>query len=91
MSDATDRLQTGWQPTRGEIPAEVPQHHLERWRFIWSVRKRRVLLLGDSPKPPAEPGYQELTEDVLWIDAGLRWALAADGTFWWLGEPDVLP
>src|SRR3982074_896904 len=70
MSDATDRLQTGWQPTRGEIPAEVPQHHLERWRFIWSVRKRRVLLLGDSPKPPAEPGYQELTEDVLWIDAG---------------------
>jgi hypothetical protein len=28
-----ERLQTGWQPTRDEIPAKVPQHHLERWRF----------------------------------------------------------
>jgi hypothetical protein len=69
MSDAMERLlerlQSGWQPTPTEIPAEVPQHHLEGWRFIWSVRKRRVLLLGDSPEPPAEPGYQELAEDVL--------------------------
>ena len=51
MNDAVERLlerlQTGWQPTPAEIPAEVQQHHLERWRFIWSVRKRRVLLLGD--------------------------------------------
>jgi hypothetical protein len=83
-----ERLQTGWQPTPAKIHLEVRQHHLEGWRFIWSVRKRRVLLLGDSPEPPAEPGYQELTEDVLWIDAGLRWALCADNVFWWLGDSD---
>lgn len=91
MNDAAqrllERLQTGWQPTADQISPEVPQHHLECWRFIWSVRKRRVLLLGDSPEPPAEDGYRELTEDVLWIDAGLRWALADDGVFWWLRSP----
>ena len=88
MSDAAqriiERLQTGWQPTPAEIPPEVPQHHLERWRFIWSARKRRVLLLGDSPEPPAEPDLQELTDDVLWMDSAQRWALCADGVFWWL-------
>jgi hypothetical protein len=83
-----ERLQTGWQPSADEISAEVPQHHLERWRFIWSVRKRRVLLLGVSPEPPAEPEYQELTDDVLWIDSDLNWALCADGVFWWLGDRD---
>jgi hypothetical protein len=81
MQRLLERLQTGWQPTAAEIPPDVPQHHLDGWRFVWSVRKRRVLPLGDSPEPPAEGGFQELTEDVLWIDAGLRWALCADGVF----------
>jgi hypothetical protein len=83
-----DRLQSGWKPTPAEIPAEVPQHHLYGWRFLWSVRKHRVLLLGVSAEPPAEPEYQELTDDVLWIDSDLNCALCADGIFWWLGEYD---
>jgi hypothetical protein len=28
-----ERLQTGWQPTADQIPAEVPQHHLETLAF----------------------------------------------------------
>jgi hypothetical protein len=68
-----ERLQTGWQPTADEIDRNVPQRDIVDWDFWKSGRT----LIG---YPSDEPGWREV--NVLWIDAGLRWALAPDAFYW---------
>lgn len=70
-----DRLQTGWQPEPDEIDPAVTQRALKDWDF-W---KSGHTLIG---YPSDEAGWREV--DVLWLDAGLRWALCSDGIFYWL-------
>ena len=76
MQRLLERLQTGWQPSPDAIPVEVPQHHLGAWEFL-GPRRHRVLLHSAATR--------ELSGDIIWIDAGLRWALC-EGGLWWLGD-----
>jgi hypothetical protein len=75
-----DRLQTGWQPSAGEIPAEVRQKRLANWEFLGPRRRGHRVLLHSA-------ATRELSGDILWIDAGRRWALCED-CFRRLGERD---
>lgn len=84
-----ERLQTGWQPKNDEIDMRIRQRRLADWAFavdllsypedteIGSVAPGEKLM-GRGPD-----GEAMYTGEILWIDAGLAWALCVDG-FWWL-------
>ena len=74
-----ERLQTGWQPQRDEIDTRIQQRAVFRWSFAPSFSRPEAVIIG-------QPETREVvtrTDQILWIDAGLRWALCEDG-FWWL-------
>ena len=76
MQRLLERLQTGWLPMRDEIDMRIPQHDLASdWEFLAYRRGIHVMIR------PART--RELSGDILWIDAGLAFALCEDG-FWWL-------
>jgi hypothetical protein len=54
MQRLRERLQTGWQPTAAEIPAEVPQRLMRDWDW-W---KSGDTLLGF---PLDDVGWQEVS------------------------------
>jgi hypothetical protein len=74
-----ERLQTGWQPKRDEIDQSVPQRNLSGWSFTPSFSRPEAVVIGT---PESGEGVMR-TDQILWIDADLRWALCEDG-FWWL-------
>ncbi|MCS3893298.1 hypothetical protein M2171_002431 [Bradyrhizobium japonicum USDA 38] len=89
MERLLERLQSGWQPQNDEIDMRIRQHRLADWVFAVDLLSypddtevggwaRAEKLLGRSPD-----GWVAYTGEILWIDAGLRWALCEDG-FWWL-------
>lgn len=84
MERLLERLQTGWQPKSDEIDMRIAQRRLDDWQF-WQSRPPGMpplLLCGWLREDPT--AWPTVTEEVIWIDAELRWALCDDGTFWWL-------
>ncbi|MHB8267119.1 hypothetical protein [Bradyrhizobium sp.] len=83
-----ERLQTGWQPTPDEIDREVPQHTLSAWYFLYRPGRlgepKLVRIVGDLD---GDPSATEMTDVILWIDAGQAWTLCRDG-FFWLDGPE---
>ena len=75
MERLLERLQTGWRPKRDEIDMRIPQHDLDGWEFLAYRRGVHVMLRSASTR--------EMSADIIWIDAGLEFALCEDG-FWWL-------
>lgn len=84
MQRLLERLQTGWRPKPEEIDPEVEQHTLTDWYFLYRPRSvgepKRIRIVGDLD---GDPDATEMTDVILWIDAGQAWVLCADG-FWWL-------
>jgi hypothetical protein len=82
-----ERLQTGWQPTQVDIELEeIPQFTLTSWTFAVDA-----LAYPDFPDLPPARAENIMGRDsdgrvrygeVLWIDAGLRWALCQHAFFW---------
>ena len=62
MQRLLERLQTGWQPTPAEIPAEVRQKRLANWEFLGSRRRGHRVLLHSA-------ATRELSGDILWTQA----------------------
>jgi hypothetical protein len=83
------RLQTGWQPTRADIQAlDIPQFTLRNWSFAVDALEHTDLDYLDLQHGSDEfiigkdaEGRTEIGE-VIWIDAGLRWALCQHALFW---------
>lgn len=91
MNDATtrllERLQTGWMPVAGEIDRDVPQRKLALWDFVPGRNTSPTMrLLGYLVEEPAHVDMNWMTEQVLWIDPGLTWALCEDGFYWLLAD-----
>lgn len=89
MERLLERLQTGWQPRDDEIDMRIRQRMLSDWWFavdllaypddtVVSGWARAEKIIGRAPD-----GRMTWTDEILWIDAELRWALCEDG-FWWL-------
>jgi hypothetical protein len=76
-----ERLQTGWQPTRAEINPVIRQRSIFWWQFAPSLSRPEAVIVG---QPESREGVTR-TDQILWIDADLRWALCEDG-LWWLRE-----
>lgn len=87
MNDATarllERLQTGWRPVADEIDRDVPQRTLALWDFVPGRRTNPTMKLwGWFVDEPARPDCNWMTDTVIWIDAGLTWALCEDLFIW---------
>jgi hypothetical protein len=73
-------LQTGWQPKPDEIDTRIPQLTLWDWQFALSFTRPEAVVIGyDADRRVTR------SDQIVWIDADLRWALSEDG-FWWLHE-----
>lgn len=83
MERLLERLQTGWRPRPDEIDMRIPQRTMSRWEF-WPSRhaSRPHMLIAGWPVDDAG-AWPQFTQQVLWIDELLEWALCEDG-FWWL-------
>ncbi|MES2600429.1 MAG: DUF433 domain-containing protein [Pseudomonadota bacterium] len=78
-----ERLQTGWRPVTQEIDHDVAQRRLAEWNFVPGRRTTpKMKLLGYLVEQVAHADENWMTEWVLWIDPGLRWALCDDGFYW---------
>ena len=78
-----ERLQTGWRPLALDIDPAVTQRTLVEWRMVPGRRAvSSMRLYGTLLEEIYDLEHAWLTEEVLWIDAGLAWALAADGFYW---------
>jgi hypothetical protein len=56
---------------------------LSGWYFLYrrqSGEPKRLWIVG---RPDDDPDATEMTDKILWVDAGQAWALCTDG-FWWL-------
>jgi uncharacterized protein (DUF433 family) len=87
MTDAVqrllERLQTGWRPVTQEIDREIRQRELVDWNFVPGRRTSPTMRLrGTLTEDIVHVDQRWMTDDVLWIDAGLAWALCADGFYW---------
>jgi uncharacterized protein (DUF433 family) len=60
----------------------VPQRTLVEWSILPRRKRPSMLLHGTLLEEIGDVDHTWLTEDVLWIDAGLAWALCADGFYW---------
>jgi hypothetical protein len=77
-----ERPQSGWQPTPDGM-RDTPVHQwgmLTGWSFATSFTRPESCLIG---RPRWDQEMVLRTDPILWIDAGLAWALVEDG-FWWL-------
>ncbi|MEH2536504.1 MULTISPECIES: DUF433 domain-containing protein [unclassified Bradyrhizobium] len=77
-----ERLQTGWRPLALEIDPAVPQRTLVEWDFVYRRRRSAARLHGTLLDQIYDLENTWMTEEVLWLDAGLAWALASDGFYW---------
>ena len=75
MERLLERLQTGWRPKRDEIDMRIPQHDMGEWMFLLYHGGGHALIHSTSKL--------EDSGCILWIDAGLEFALCENG-FWWL-------
>ncbi|MCK1315408.1 hypothetical protein [Bradyrhizobium sp. 23] len=82
MERLRERLQTGWQPKPDEIDMRIRQRRIRDWQFAPSFSPPEAAIIG---RPESREGVIR-TDVILWIDAGLRWALCEDGMWWWLSE-----
>jgi len=81
-----ERLQTGWQPRGDEIDMRIRQRWICDWSFAPSFSLPEAVIIGS---PESREGVIR-TDVILWIDAGLRWALCEDG-LWWLEREAKTP
>lgn len=84
-----ERLQTGWRPVTQEIDREIRQCRLHDWDFVPSRTERAMRLHGLLAEEIVRVDQAWMTDEVLWIDAGLAWALCEDA-FYWLEAEVVL-
>jgi hypothetical protein len=73
-----ERLQTGWAPKTDEIDRDVPQRDLIKWEFAPSFSRPTTVVIGFTIDRAVIR-----SDEILWIDEYLTWALCEDG-FWWL-------
>jgi len=73
-----ERLQTGWRPVASEIDPDIPQQTLANWQFAPSFTRPETVVIGHDAD-----GRVTRSDQILWIDADLRWALCESG-IWWL-------
>ncbi len=78
MERLLERLQSGWQPRSDEIDMRIPRWTLRDWQFAPSFTRPEAVVIGYDAD-----GRVTRSDQIVWIDAGLRWALCTDG-FWWL-------
>lgn len=79
MQRLLERLQTGWQPTPAEIPAEVRQKRLANWEFLGPRRRgHRVLLHSAATRELSSATSYGSTQANAGCESG----------FWWRGESD---
>ena len=82
-----ERLQTGWRPLVLEIDPAIPQRTLVEWSMVpGSAAVQAMKLWGTLLEEIRDLEHTWMTEEVLWIDAGLAWALCADGFYWLQAE-----
>lgn len=81
-----ERLQTGWRPVTQEIDPAVPQRTLVEWDFLYRRRRSAARLHGTLLDQIYDLENTWMTEEIMWIDAGLAWALASDGFYWLQAE-----
>jgi hypothetical protein len=65
-----ERLQTGWQPKADEIDRELPQLDLFDWQFAPAFERSEAVVIGYDAD-----GRLTRSDQIIWIDAALRWAL----------------
>ncbi|MEH2499578.1 uncharacterized protein (DUF433 family) [Bradyrhizobium sp. AZCC 1678] len=91
MTDAIqrllERLQTDWRPVSQEIDPAIPQRTLVEWSMVpGSAAVSAMKLWGTPLEEIGDVDNTWLTEEVLWIDPWLSWALCADGMCWLQAE-----
>ena len=72
-----ERLETGWQPKSHEIDMRIQQQTMANWQFAPSFTRPEAVVIGHDAY-----GRVTRSDQILWIDDGLRWALASDGFYW---------
>lgn len=85
MKRLLNRRLSGWKPVNDEIDMRIPQQHLWSWQFAASFTRAEAIIIGY-----AAGGRVTRTDQILWIDSELKWALR-DENFAWLHEDVARP